>query len=63
MNSSTMTPDAEYLHNLTVLDARYRKTLAALLADYNAKRIVVNAAHHEERAALLANDRAKKGAE
>ena len=54
----TMTPDAEYLHNLAVLDARYREMLAALDADHKAKLGVLHTAHHEERVALLADYRA-----
>ena len=60
--SMTSDADAEYIHSLAVLDARYRKTLAALDADHKAKLGVLHTAHHEHRAALLADYRAKEEA-
>ena len=62
MNSSTMTTDAEYLNNLNAVDAHYRELFAAQEIDFQTKRTALRAAHHAQRAALLADYRAKEEA-
>ena len=62
----TSDPADDHGVDYDALAARVQHSADALAqqdADYNAGRIVVNAAHHEARAALLADYRAKEEAE